>query len=1115
MVWQSLACNRLPAEFLLTLVGSDSSYTNAKVDCESRTKNSLKGLKHRYLFTVNTRQEFEFIATSDPDFVSQNSFWIAAASSSDDRNGPEAGMVFYEAQNERCSGYCLWGNGEPYYSTSLEYYVHYDKNRKSWNNNENSFIRLPYVCEYGNLDDIIPLSAPTTGGQVVFTIPISITFYDNDIFKINMTKLSNPSIVMSCTNPVPSYSKGTVVCDVPAGTGIWNVTLTKNDVQYASSLYSYQRPLVQFIIPDFVKNEVLIYGLNFGNEMYAKPSFTFKDSRSNCTNVVKMYDGSYKCTLPSLTSFDILLPLTVEVDKLNSTFFKVPTSYESGRFISYWHTLSTYDEAVQITRNMSINGIYSTLTYFNTKAEQDFTAIVFPYTNMDIPDLGVWTSLYCNSTLSIVSLYGADVGKELFPYSQYAPTFNLAAPYIFVYSFGNQTLLPTLQPNRNTEHNFIYEYYVKAPNYAANLTHTLGTQGGLVNVYLQELMTPGYRYFTLNGQSYPITSNPENPVYSIQIPAGYGGPYPLVVGVVSSLGNVTTTSTSNYVAYLTPNLNSISPSSVPTSGGIVVLTGSNLYNNESMIRVYFNGVSLPVTFKTPHTQVAVVIPPGAGFSTTYIRFNGINTGSVPFGYTAPLITNSSTIFAIGGPITITGENFYIDPALIFVWIDGVNCDSVKILEVDQTISCISRPTNKNIVDIVVAANYSSSAPFSKAVSEPKNPLVLVASQGQKNRQTLITIFGNYFFGDNLTITIGGEKCDQPTFINSTTLTCLFAGNAPQPDIYQPLFVNVTSNDLSGGAFVFNYKQDKACEIVCKHGTCDTETGTCRCEAGWTDMGCGTPTTPGGKPTENNGTTVNPANVNFTSAITHLREVGPTGLIIKTVPLSTIIWARNNVTGEYTGTFKNETVVIRMNVTIYENPTVVNFAGQDIYIQSNSSKFVVHLTNWTFSERLNDLQVIFLSKTDESIENGCKRIQTESTSVDDQYQIVAGDSVLQAKFASYLFIDNRIVRSRRFVLGEEDPIVVENKKPGVYALATAVVISYFEKDATFDPSFNSLLTSNYGSGECKDDNWKMIVIIVCTVVPGVAIIAALSIYLRKRYKKKQYLKDMNRKLKALN
>ncbi|EFA86068.1 hypothetical protein PPL_01305 [Heterostelium album PN500] len=538
-------------------------------------------------------------------------------------------------------------------------------------------------------------------------------------------------------------------------------------------------------------------------------------------------------------------------------------------------------------------------------------------------------------------------------------------------------------------------------------------------------------------------------------------------------------------------------SSARQSVSSMTLTGGNFDNITQSNTIYFNGQAIKPTSGTT-TILVFELPVNAVNDFVAVESGGVNSTA----FSINLIPNIESIqpthpSVLGGSFTITGN--YLNPlnftgssldTSIEMGVGNVytklSCTQISS-KYPYQITCLLPPGSGSYAlkitwGVIWIENYHSY--LSPTILYTAPPLIFGTGGNT-------TIVGSDFAEKGLSASIGNIPCDHLKFINSTAINCYFSANVTAPT-NAGINVTVTSDTLSTTSGVFYYKTQKECPAtvngVCDgHGTCNRETGLCSCNQPYIQPVCNNTGEIGvNRPVldPNGGTTIIGNGYNFSVQLVFLRELDETLAPVKTLALKNIVWTnRNQVdqTMNIVGSFHNESVILSIQMTIYNESTSVVFAGETIDILANSIKYVITVSNWTFASRLNTLQVIYNSMTDSETTSGC---QTHQTTAEDNggngqslsyLQMNAGDTSLTARFADRLYVDSNIVNSLVSVIDPTDPIYKELNSEK-FNLLVSINVPHFEKNTIIDPNFGSLVSTT--DSHCSEkQTWKIPVIVI--------------------------------------
>ncbi|EFA78707.1 hypothetical protein PPL_08168 [Heterostelium album PN500] len=454
----------------------------------------------------------------------------------------------------------------------------------------------------------------------------------------------------------------------------------------------------------------------------------------------------------------------------------------------------------------------------------------------------------------------------------------------------------------------------------------------------------------------------------------------------------------------------------------------------------------------------------------------------------------------GGFITITGK--YISP----ISFDGVSVMKVYIDDQPANATLLTQTYPYN-VEISMPAGIGSkqlkmdNSLFNSSVTVYyETPSISSVTSTYFNTKAPVTIFGsNFGVFQPFSVTIGNKSCDNPK-VESTQIICDFASDVPSNG--QSLTVNVTifgQSYLSQG-FIYlpDFVKCDGCSPV--NGQCLN--GYCKCLNGFTGINC---TTEIILPTQSEVKNIDPPkpqndtvtmvlgsaekNVQFNISIVSITERDSSSNPVKSYQFSDIKWTSESTNSSlvfnYKGKFDGDAkLTIDVETTVFTNQSEYNFQGDIFTVQNNSMKYVITISNWTFADKLNTLELSFLSKADNSKSVCGDDVQakvggTSSNSLKSlrTMEIVQGDIILTAYFSDRMLVDGRIAYSK---VSQPE---TDSSTAGSLFVTTTMTIQHFENQAVIDPNFGALLTvsDDSSSGGCstseKENKWKLPVIIV--------------------------------------
>ncbi|KAK5577310.1 hypothetical protein RB653_002251 [Dictyostelium firmibasis] len=458
----------------------------------------------------------------------------------------------------------------------------------------------------------------------------------------------------------------------------------------------------------------------------------------------------------------------------------------------------------------------------------------------------------------------------------------------------------------------------------------------------------------------------------------------------------------------------------------------------------------------------------------------------------------------------------------------------------DTISYSCEFTTKGYGNAILSATKTDSSntyisnSFNLSYQEPK---VIQSTSLFYKVAGLINITVESYSADSLQVFVSNSECTNAIALINKQIQCNYQADIPPNSDGKSLNITVISNSMVGINEVFYYNTRHECPNNCSnHGICNLVNGQCKCSNEWQSNDCSQekqPPLPEPSVDNNGETTLDGGNnINFTVSITYLRETDLNGKTVKVLSLKDIKWNNQSQISKtqsyFNGTFDNESVQVELDVTFFKDEENFDFAGDTILIPSNSMKYIILISNWNFTSPLNNLQVIYNSQTTAFYDNGCEIIQANSSSNLDEeskvtesvtwFQLVSGNSAMDAKFSRRMFVDDRVRMASVSILDSNDSLynlTNQSNSNESYKKLIAITTPYFRSNVKLDPSFSSLLQPS-STSECENKNkWKIPVIAVLCSVGGTTIAAITATMLYKSYKNKKINSDFASKLKNAN
>jgi len=280
------------------------------------------------------------------------------------------------------------------------------------------------------------------------------------------------------------------------------------------------------------------------------------------------------------------------------------------------------------------------------------------------------------------------------------------------------------------------------------------------------------------------------------IPAGTGRSRPVTVRDTST----NRISTSVTFDYTDPVINSVSPTSIPTSGAPITLSGSSFGGTTSQFRYVIGSTTFTTgVTSVSHTQIVLQIPAGMGTQTLYVVVGPSDqtSNTVVISYMGPSIASVSPA---NGPtvgdttITISGQNFGTAASVL------VGSSACSIVSQTHTIIRCKTPSGAGIQKLVkvAVASLSSSEIVNFNYDPPSissvTPSTLLTQGGQ-----VITLTGVNFHTGGL-INVGSSACTSPVYVNDATVRC----TAPAGDGANVPVV-ITVSEVASNTWMLNYQ----------------------------------------------------------------------------------------------------------------------------------------------------------------------------------------------------------------------------------------------------------------------------------------------------------------------
>ncbi|KAN0033818.1 hypothetical protein ACTFIV_000292 [Dictyostelium citrinum] len=379
----------------------------------------------------------------------------------------------------------------------------------------------------------------------------------------------------------------------------------------------------------------------------------------------------------------------------------------------------------------------------------------------------------------------------------------------------------------------------------------------------------------------------------------------------------------------------------------------------------------------------------------------------------------------------------------------------------------------------------------------------------------ISLYG--FFGSNhtdLSVKIGEQQCSPITLKSNSIIKCI----APKGSGIK----NVTlsqNNYTYVGVNIFKYINPIIeCPNKCSNnGNCNSTTGICKCNSGYTLFDCSALINTNGVGVGNNN---NNAGVNTTidtgSSSTSildnqtkfqiyfrsLKEIDYNNNVIKEYPLLKN-WSFNNTETKESNIYEfkqlingtsNQCIVKTIIEEIKdENGKQFTFADTSFTVDSGSIKFTISISNYTYQSTLNTLQLDLISavdQIDETHDCNTKNTEIDTTNINDQstfsyIKISKNNKILAGRFINKVISDSRPTFFSTTSKTDSNSVIVTLNLP------------HCINECIIDPDF-SILVDNDFKNECSDSNnskkWLLPVVIVVPVVfVSIVIVVFITLY----------------------
>ncbi|KYR00754.1 IPT/TIG domain-containing protein [Tieghemostelium lacteum] len=1121
--------------------------------CSASTSSNQK---YGYLATVTTKSEYEFIKTQIPELAGLN-FWISGSQTSPGtwkyNSGKENTQNIYNAYDESCYTFCDWSDDGPVLS-SVQVNVYYDVTSNRWKTATVSEV-YGYVCEYGGLEETYVPAFPLGSTSAITVYGFGLNFFvgnmtvtntiTGDVSRCPMSKgFLTPDACGIFSPPLlePGFYKASIQTTAMVGFGYWN--LVNTTLQVIS-------PMLSSIYPSGLNqgNLVTLVGKYFGT----RPQNILINLSGNvaCNNVSfitlplssDLSNSALVCELS--TTISILYPISIEINTLISYYYSLPV-YNGQDYYSLSNVKYIAKDYKTFGIKRSLYGMNSTLDSIETVALYQFIK--------NIANFQVWQSAIFNST-SITSFSRLD-GTPITLWRGNSDTSQLVNLLQVSIDVTNGFFLPN---GASLFYGMLISFKNSAPiAFTTTATVFLDTRGGTYSFGMTNIGSI-FDSITMLINNTVVTGNVRRDFSTNSILVDFPPAPPGDLQEISFIiGSQQTPAQTKYIIYDKPKILSISNGD--TRGGYITVDGTNFWNDTSLITLTMGNSQFNcrnIQFIEPHFTIRCIVPTGFGSYQAKLIVNTKEATTYTWAYGRPQVNKQTRVGSMGGLITFTGYNFYSNITQLTMTlattsapIVNLQCTNLTMVKPHTDISCVlSAGDIRNYRQTIRLQNATVAAVNSQTRTYNfEIPQILSTSKPKFNTTSVVQLQGLYFSDRGLAVTIGGDICSNVVYIDQQNINCTFGCKVVQDDLRTiPLNVSLTASGTTVVAGVFFY--DSALSpcpgtpTPC-YGNGDCINSQCKCKPPYGTSDCSqiikddTPLPSGG----NGSSTLPGKSFNFTTAITHFREITINGTTEKLYKLTDFQWTVDNDTipdvdpsilyQEFLiGQLENTT--INMEFTIFKNEKIIQFAGDEFIVPKNSVKYNVKISNWLFNSSVNTLEIIYTSTAPLAQLDKCGRVSGNSTVQVDtanygySYQIKLGTSVLEAKFAQRYYYNNRIAMTIIQALPSTDPLVIQQQSLHNDSLIVmaAIKVPAFTESCTIDPSFTNLLlpdpdedSSESNSSGCEENiqsdksrDWNTIILATVIPVGGIAIIAAITALI---VKKRKHIKSMGKLKKRL-
>ncbi|KAN0008939.1 hypothetical protein ACTFIU_010221 [Dictyostelium citrinum] len=234
----------------------------------------------------------------------------------------------------------------------------------------------------------------------------------------------------------------------------------------------------------------------------------------------------------------------------------------------------------------------------------------------------------------------------------------------------------------------------------------------------------------------------------------------------------------------------------------------------------------------------------------------------------------------------------------------------------------------------------------------------------------------------------------------------------------------------------------------------------------------------------------------------------------------------NAKSKYVATILNEnvTTTVTVNIEWFKDSTNITFANSQITMDPSSVKYTIEISEYKFSNNLNQLQLIMSASFETNNDNDiCSLTEFGDSSNGDNsnyFKIQIDDHSLYGRFIKRAIIDN-YVRSIDNVLLDSSMKTI--KTPSSSQSFIGITIPNYKQSIIVDPDFSVLIDSKSVSnneensicnGKSKLTTPQLIGIIIGSVGFAAVVIFSITYCIIKKRRDSRFTKSFDRKLKKL-